>query len=66
MERPLCVQHRLFCNFAADLPEKNSSCPVPDKELAPSNSPHRAVRWGQSGIPQFPTLTLLFVKNPFY
>lgn len=42
MERPPSVWHRLFCNFACDLPEKNSSPLVPDKELAPSNSPHSA------------------------
>lgn len=66
MERPLYVQHRLFRNFAAGLPEKNSSPPIPDKELGPSNFPHSAVRQGQSGTPQFPTLALSFVKNSFY
>lgn len=40
--------------------------PIPDKELAPSNFPHSAVRQGQSGTPQFPTLALSFVKNSFY
>lgn len=67
MERPLSVRRRLFCNFASDLPEKNSSPPLPDKELA-LQIPHeeQQARGDDAALPQFPTLKLSSVKNPFY
>lgn len=67
MERPLSVQRRLFCNFASDLPEKNSSPPLLDKEFA-LQIPHEEQQAGgdDAALPLFPTLKLSSVKNPFY